>query len=131
MPIASATSTNPPPITDSATIGALTVRPARPRTWFIPVAKLSPISHATISMMPWMPKVNMADSTDSPVKFRMPSQVVQPPASESRSAAVPISARRQFVNIAVSISAQSRGRKRISTPATARPASPIRIQFAA
>ena len=56
--------------------------PAR-GTVLMPVAKLSPISQATISITPWMPKVNMSDSTGSPVKFVMPSQVVQPPASDS------------------------------------------------
>ncbi len=51
--------------------------------WFMPVAKLSPISQATISITPWMPKVIINESSGSCVKCRMPSQVVQPEASES------------------------------------------------
>ena len=55
----------------------------------MPVAKLSPISQATISITPWMPKVIISDSTGSLVKFRMPSQVVQPYASESTTPVAP------------------------------------------
>jgi hypothetical protein len=42
----------------------------------MPVAKLSPMSQAMISITPWMPNVIMPESTASPVKWRMPSQVV-------------------------------------------------------
>ena len=89
--------------------GAVTrVMPAR-GTVLMPVAKLSPISQATISITPWMPKVNISDSTGSPVKFVMPSQVVQPPARESTIAAVPSMASCQLVKKTSSITRHSRG----------------------
>ena len=89
--------------------GAVTrLMPAR-GTVLMPVAKLSPISQATISITPWMPKVNMSDSTGSPVKFVMPSQVVQPPASDSTSAALPSSASCQLVKKMSSTTRQKRG----------------------
>ena len=44
--------------------------------WFMPVAKLSPISQATISMTPWMPNEMATDSSGAWVKFRRPSKVV-------------------------------------------------------
>ena len=87
----------------TTTSGAVTrAMPAR-GTVLMPVAKLSPISQATISITPWMPKVNMSDSTGSPVKFVMPSQVVQPPASDSTMAAVPSMASCQLVKNTSSI----------------------------
>ena len=75
----------------------------------MPVAKLSPISQATISITPWMPKVNISDSTGSPVKFVMPSQVVQPPASDSTMAAVPSMASCQLVKKTSSTTRHRRG----------------------
>jgi hypothetical protein len=39
----------------------------------MPVAKLSPISQATISITPWMPKEMATDSSGALVKFRKPS----------------------------------------------------------
>ena len=44
--------------------------------WFMPVAKLSPISQATISITPWMPNEIATDSSGALVKFRKPSKVV-------------------------------------------------------
>ena len=44
--------------------------------WFMPVAKLSPISQATISITPWMPKAMRMDSSGAEVKLRKPSKVV-------------------------------------------------------
>ena len=41
--------------------------------WFMPVAKLSPISQATISMTPWMPNEMATDSSGAFVKFLRPS----------------------------------------------------------
>ncbi len=97
----------------------------------MPVAKLSPISQATISITPWMPKVNMAESTFSPVKLRMPSQVVQPPASESRSAALPRRASRQFESIVASTTRQTLGTRRTSAAASAATSSAVNAQLAA
>ena len=42
----------------------------------MPVAKLSPISQATISITPWMPKEMSTDSSGAEVKLRRPSKVV-------------------------------------------------------
>ena len=50
-------------------------RPSGAR-WFMPTAKLSPISHATISITPWMPKAIAKDSSGARVKLRRPSKVV-------------------------------------------------------
>ena len=44
--------------------------------WFMPVAKLSPISQATISITPWMPKEMRTESSGAEVKFLRPSKVV-------------------------------------------------------
>ena len=44
--------------------------------WFMPVAKLSPMSQATISITPWMPKEMSTDSSGAEVKFLRPSNVV-------------------------------------------------------
>ena len=52
-----------------------TRRPSEVR-WFMPTAKLSPISQATISITPWMPKEMKTDSSGALVKLRMPSKVV-------------------------------------------------------
>ena len=57
--------------------------------WFMPVAKLSPISHATINIRPWIPNVTIADRIGSPVKFFIPSHVVQPDARDSTMPVVP------------------------------------------
>ncbi len=127
----SAASTSPPPSTDSAMIGGLTRRRFGPVIWFMPVAKLSPMSHATISITPWMPNVNMAESIGSPVKFFMPSQVVQPPASDSSRAADPSSARRQFERNVSSTIAQTFGTSLMSAAATPSTRNAIRTQWAA
>ena len=74
----------------------------------MPVAKLSPMSQATISITPWMPKVNIPESNGSPVKLRMPSQVVQPDASDSTTPVVPSSASCQLENSVSSNVAQIR-----------------------
>ena len=50
-------------------------RPSAAR-WFMPTAKLSPISQATISITPWMPKEMSSESSGALVKLRMPSKVV-------------------------------------------------------
>ena len=50
-------------------------RPSDAR-WFMPTAKLSPISQATISITPWMPKEMKIDSSGAQVKLRRPSKVV-------------------------------------------------------
>ncbi len=42
----------------------------------MPVAKLSPISQATISITPWMPKAMRTESSGAEVKLRRPSKVV-------------------------------------------------------
>ena len=75
---------------------------------FMPVAKLSPINQATISITPWMPKVIMPDSSASPVKLRMPSQVVYPDASDSTTPVVPRSASCQLENMVSSSVVHSR-----------------------
>ena len=96
----------------------------------MPVAKLSPISQATISITPWMPKVNMSDSTDSPVKFVMPSQVVQPPASDNTIAAVPSIASCQLVKKISSMTRHSRGptlKSSITAASTAAPNRKLRV----
>ena len=52
-----------------------TRRPSELR-WFMPTAKLSPMSQATISITPWMPKEMNTDSSGALVKLRRPSKVV-------------------------------------------------------
>ena len=52
-----------------------TRRPSEVR-WFMPTAKLSPISQATISITPWMPNEMNTDSSGALVKLRRPSKVV-------------------------------------------------------
>ena len=52
-----------------------TRRPSAAR-WFMPTAKLSPISQATISITPWMPNEMNTDSSGALVKLRRPSKVV-------------------------------------------------------
>ena len=78
--------------------------------WLMPVAKLSPISHATISSTLCTPNVIINDRNGSPVKFTMPSQVRQPEASDSRMAAAPSSASCQLLNAVSSTVFQSRAR---------------------
>ena len=94
----------------------------------MPVAKLSPISQATISITPWMPNVNISDSTGSPVKLRMPSQVVHPPASDRTKAAEPSSVSCQLVKNIFSTTLRTRRPKPDSASAikSARSASQAR-----
>jgi hypothetical protein len=66
-----------------------------------PEAKLSPISHAITSITPWMPNVMRNESTGSPVKLRMPSQVVHSEASERTNAVVARIESCQFLESAV------------------------------
>ncbi len=49
-------------------------------------AKLSPINHALMSITPWMPKVMRRLNQRLSVKFVIPSQVVQPEATDNASA---------------------------------------------
>ncbi|MGD9830442.1 MAG: hypothetical protein AB7E70_09325 [Hyphomicrobiaceae bacterium] len=80
----------------------------------MPVAKLSPISQATISITPWMPKVIIRESTGSLVKLRMPSQVVQPEATDSTMPVRPSTTSRQLVRTFSSSPRQMR-RKRLDS----------------
>ena len=64
-------SPSPMPIAVSPALGALPCG-----AWLIPVAKVSPISQATISITPWMPKATRTESSGAEVKLRRPSKVV-------------------------------------------------------